>query len=195
MVPDVSAVGDDVERVPVLEHLEVEDQAARRRDQSALVLDADLALGKDCELALEVLLASTSPCQGSSAARASRTLSQSSGRSGLTTRCFSNFFRLMGRAISAGSFSSEVFVDLQIVARHPARPVPLGVGLGPSRARTSSRVEIVGISETRLPSITASPGGTCSCGASACSVFMRSAYESGPALRSCQAHNARRSLV
>ncbi len=56
VIADKAVVGDLLEVVPILEQLEIEDQAAGRRDELALIFDADLPFGKYPELALELLL-------------------------------------------------------------------------------------------------------------------------------------------
>ena len=94
VIADVAVVGDLVEVVPFLVQLEVENQAAGGRDQLALVLDADLPFGKYLELAFELLLRPGSMPGKQRFCRAT-TPSQSVGRSGRTTRFFSNVLRLI----------------------------------------------------------------------------------------------------
>src|SRR5262249_1578197 len=56
VVADVAAVGDFLVAVPVLVKLKIEDQAAGGSDELTLILDADLPLGENLELASELLL-------------------------------------------------------------------------------------------------------------------------------------------
>ena len=124
VVPDVSVVGNGVERVPVLVHLEVEDQAARRRDELALILDADLALGKDGELAVELLLGPRLH------ARKAALLERDDALPVLRTERPHDevLFELLQvdwtRHRRQAPSHPRSFVDLQVVVRHSARVEP-----------------------------------------------------------------------